>query len=165
MKQITLELEKAITEKEKVEKELSQMNTEVNFIDQYKQEYDQVIASIKQLDNEFLLQNPSRNEEYQKKREELNQKKQYYTVLFEQQLQKEEEYPGKKKELEERLKALIFQMEELQKEIADERRVIGYHLNHNERVKNSMLSSIGDCKHFIEQTIKNIEKVWLETEI
>ena len=93
-----------------------------NLIDEYHDNYDDIVNQIKQLDSQYL--NDSNNPDYQKQREVLEEKKQYVQGLFEEQLHREEVLPNKAEQLSERLKALHFQIDDLQVEIEKEKKNI-----------------------------------------
>ena len=144
----------AYNEKEKVLQELEEINTmkNVNLIDQYKKDYENVIAEIKQIDNLLLLQNDrskEEEEELKKQREEFNQKKKEYMEAFEEQLRREEEFPSRICELKEQQKALEFQIEHLQEEVGKEEHVVEYHKNYHKKLSDSILSTLQTCEEYL----------------
>lgn len=139
-------------------KTLSEMK-KVNLIDEYKDEYDQVVAEIKQLDTQYLVSGQQNEEEYKKKRIELNQKKTDYNRLFEEQMQRDENLPSHIEHLEKRLKALNFQINNLQMEVEDERHVVNYHMDFNKKTGDSLISCLDDCKTEVKQYAESITSV------
>lgn len=159
--QVNDELNVVLSEKKKVENELKTLSEmkKVNLIDEYKDEYDHVVAEIKQLDTQYLVSGQQNEEEYKKKRMELNQKKTDYNRLFEEQMQRDENLPSHIEHLEERLKALNFQIDNLQMEVEDERHVVNYHMDFNKKTGDSLISCLDDCKTEVKQYAESIASV------
>lgn len=159
--QVNDELQVAVTEKKKVENELKTLSEmkKVNLIDKFKDEYDQVVAEIKQLDTQYLVSGQQNEEEYKKKRMELNQKKTEYTRLFEEQMQRDENMPSRIEHLEEKLKALNFQIDTLRMEVEDESHVVNYHVDFNKKTGDSVISCLDDCEAEVKQYVESIASV------
>lgn len=155
----------AYQEKERVEKELDLITNmkDVNLIDQYKQEYDAISNEIKQLDNEFLLNEKASDPQYIQKRERLHHKRLNYVALFEEQLRREEELPEKKKDLEERLQAVVFEIDELLVDIGKEEKVVVYHMDHSDKTRDSVIESLQNCQQQIEKEMEAIDKVQIDS--
>lgn len=139
-------------------KTLSEMK-KVNLIDKFKDEYDQIVAEIKQLDTQYLVSGQQNEEEYKKKRMELNQKKTEYTRLFEEQMQRDESLPSRIEHLEEKLKALNFQIDTLRMEVEDESHVVNYHVDFNKKTGDSVISCLDDCEAEVKQYVESIASV------
>lgn len=139
-------------------KTLSEMK-KVNLIDKFKDEYDQIVAEIKQLDTQYLVSGQQNEEEYKKKRMELNQKKTEYTRLFEEQMQRDESLPSRIEHLEEKLKALNFQIDTLRMEVEDESHVVNYHVDFNKKTGDSVISCLDDCEADVKQYVESIASV------
>lgn len=120
-----------------------------NLIDEYHDDYDDIVNQIKQLDSQYL--NDSNNPDYQKQREVLEEKKQYVQGLFEEQLHREEVLPNKAEQLSERLKALHFQIDDLQVEIEKEKKNIVNEENFDDKLIHSIVGSLNNCKREIEK--------------
>lgn len=131
-------------------KEIEEMKKR-NLIDECHDDYDKIVNEIKQLDSQYL--SDSNNPDYQKQREELEEKKKYVQGLFEEQLHREEVLPSQAEQLSERLKALHFQIEDFQAEIEKEKKNLVNEENFDDKLIHSIVGSLDNCKKEIEKVV------------